>query len=80
MLVILSVSREHSLAPSSFEKALATISILPNVINYIRLLKLWTAVLQVTCCSVRIAFAGCVREVGEVKHPLGRWWILKSGG
>lgn len=28
MLVILSVSREHSLSPSFFEKALATISVL----------------------------------------------------
>lgn len=80
MLIILSDAEEHSLSLSFFEKALATISILPNAINYIRLLKPWTAVLQVTCCSVRTALAGCGREVGEVKHSLGRWWILKSGG
>lgn len=79
MLIILSDAEEHSLSLSFFEKALATISILPNAINYIRLLKPWTAVLQVTC-SVRTALAGCGREVGEVKHSLGRWWILKSGG
>jgi len=80
MLVIFSVSREHSLSPSFFVKTLTTVSILRSVINYIRLLRLLAAVLHVTCSLVRIAFAGCSREVGEVKHSLGRWRILKSGG
>lgn len=80
MLVIRSVSREHSLSPPFFEKALVTISILLDVINYIRLLKLWAADVQVTCCSVRAAFTGCSREVGEVKHSLDRCQILKPRG